>query len=121
MACFLARKNQLRFPPCPPRGGKRSKRLRPVAPHWYLDLIGVEPELQAQGRGAGLLGEWLARVDADSAASYLETDRAENRAFYERHGFDAVAEERILGVPVWRMWREARGCAGSRGGEPDVR
>jgi ribosomal protein S18 acetylase RimI-like enzyme len=83
-------------------------RLRPAEPHWYLDLLGVAPEAQARGHGGVLLAEWLARVDADGAPSYLETDRVEGRALYERAGYAVVGEERVLGARVWRMWRAAR-------------
>ena len=83
-------------------------RLRPVEPHWYLDLLGVAPDVQGQGHGGALLAELLERVDADDAPSYLETDRRASRAFYERAGYGVVGEERVLGVRVWRMQRPAR-------------
>ena len=47
-------------------------------------------------------------------SAYLETDRPENVAFYERAGFVAVGETRIFSVPVWRMQRPA--ASGARAG-----
>jgi ribosomal protein S18 acetylase RimI-like enzyme len=79
--------------------------LRPAEPHWYLDLLGVAPEHQGRGVGRALLSDLLVRVDAVGAASYLETDRRENLAFYESAGYAVLSEEQILGLPVWRMWR----------------
>ena len=40
------------------------------------------------------------------APAYLETDRELNLAFYKRFRFAVVAEENILGVRNWYMWRE---------------
>jgi hypothetical protein len=50
--------------------------------------------------------------------SYLETDRRENLAFYERAGFGVQSEEEIVGVPVWRR---ARPAAEKTVGGSDVR
>jgi len=74
-------------------------------PHWYLALLGVEPELQGSGVGAALLGAWLRLVDADGRGAYLETDTSRNVAFYERAGFRVKREIRLLETPVWFMER----------------
>jgi GNAT superfamily N-acetyltransferase len=84
------------------------ERVRPREPHWYLDLLGVEPGSQRRGVGGALLRAWLARVDADGAPSYLETDRRANLDFYARAGYEVVGTESILGTDVWRMWRPRR-------------
>jgi ribosomal protein S18 acetylase RimI-like enzyme len=77
----------------------------PTAPHWYLGTLGVDPSLQGRGVGTALAQSWLARVDHDGAAAYLETDRAENLAFYARLGFRPVASFSVLGAPVTAMER----------------
>jgi ribosomal protein S18 acetylase RimI-like enzyme len=82
--------------------------LHPQGPHWYLGTLGVEPLQQGRGLGHRLLADWLAEVDRGPAGAYLETDRPENVAFYQRAGFVALGETRIFSVPVWRMYREAR-------------
>jgi ribosomal protein S18 acetylase RimI-like enzyme len=85
----------------------------PVAPHAYLCTLGVDPAHQRRGAGRALLAAWLAALDRDGARAYLETDRAENVAFYGRAGFRVVGETPVLGVRVWRMERPAaRGAAG---------
>jgi GNAT superfamily N-acetyltransferase len=89
------------------------RRLRPAEPHWYLDLLGIEPGSQRRGLGSALLGRLLERVDEDGAPSYLETDRRENLPFYARAGYQLVAEERVLGTPVWRLWRPRSPRGGS--------
>ena len=80
--------------------------LHPRQPHWYLGTLGVDPLAQNGGAGRALLREFLARTDADGLPAYLETDRAENVAFYRRGGFEVSGCTEILGVRVWRMLRE---------------
>ena len=93
--------------------------LRPAEAHWYVHLLGVAPGAQGRGLGRALLRDLLVRVDAEGAASYLETDRPENLRFYEREGYAVVSEEQIVGVSVWRMWRAARAAHAT--GETHVR
>ncbi len=81
--------------------------LHPLEPHWYLGTLGIDPPEQGQGLGGALLGQWLQNVDREGAPAYLETDREDNLAFYERAGFRVQGEIAILGVPVWCMRRPA--------------
>lgn len=77
-------------------------------PHWYLLLVGVDPELQGRGAGAALVKDGLLQADQGDFPCYLETSEKRNLAFYERHGF-TVLEETVLGKggPVaWAMRRE---------------
>jgi ribosomal protein S18 acetylase RimI-like enzyme len=87
----------------------------PRDPHWYLATLGVAPDRQRQGIGTALLRRWLARVDADGIASYLETDRSENIPFYERAGFEVVTDARVFQTTVWLM---RRGGGARTNGEP---
>jgi ribosomal protein S18 acetylase RimI-like enzyme len=80
--------------------------VHPMTSHWYLAVVGVEPGAQGEGVGSGLVRHFVERVDADEESAYLETDRAENVAFYESFGFSVASELEILDVPVWRMWRD---------------
>jgi ribosomal protein S18 acetylase RimI-like enzyme len=92
--------------------------VHPAPPHWYLGALGVDPRRQRRGVGSALLREWLCRIDAENAPSYLETDRPENVAFYRRAGFEVTGELRIMEVRVWCMWRSPRDSAGSVGDAP---
>ena len=79
--------------------------------HWYLSVLGVEPDRQGQGVGGALLQPVLARADADHRPCYLETQKERNVPFYERHGFEVVVElpPEADGRPrMWTMRREAR-------------
>ena len=90
--------------------------VHPREPHWYLNVLGVDPPYQGQGIGSGLLAHWLVEVDRAAGFAYLETDRPENRPFYERVGFSVVDEIAVLGVTVWCMARTSRNAVNS----PDV-
>ncbi len=79
----------------------------PKEPHWHLGPVGVERPLQGKGVGGALLRAFCARMDAELATAYLETDKALNVAIYERFGFRTVAEDQILGIPNWFMVRNA--------------
>ena len=79
----------------------------PAEPHYYLPLVGVEPEWQGRGLGAALMRPILDRCDDERVPAYLEATTPRNRALYARHGFE-VTEEFSLGPgspPLWRMWR----------------
>jgi ribosomal protein S18 acetylase RimI-like enzyme len=84
-------------------------RLVPMA-HWYLMILGVDPDHQGQGVGSSLIAPTLARADTGGLRCYLETAKERNLAFYRRHGFEVRHEENIPGggPPVWMMVREPR-------------
>jgi GNAT superfamily N-acetyltransferase len=80
-------------------------------PHWYLQVIGAEPELQGSGVGAALLRSRLARVDEEGLAAYLESSKLTNVPIYEHFGFENIG---LLGLPqgappITKMWRRAVG------------
>jgi ribosomal protein S18 acetylase RimI-like enzyme len=77
----------------------------PQQRHWHLGPLGVLPQLQRLGIGSRMLEKCCEIVDQKKDAAYLETDRPENVPFYERFGFAVIAEEQILGVRNWFMWR----------------
>lgn len=81
-----------------------------IGPHWYLFVIGVEPLRQHQGIGSQLLAPTLARADASSVPCYLETDRAEDVLFYQKHGFRIHVEYSYpsAGPNGWTMIRDPR-------------
>lgn len=94
------------------RAEARAQRLHDrYAPtsHWYLAQIGVEPAHQRQGIASRLLQPMLAHLDAQGLPGYLETENAANIGFYERHGFQVVAEDASLlaGMHIWAMLRAA--------------
>jgi ribosomal protein S18 acetylase RimI-like enzyme len=79
----------------------------PDRPHAHFGPFGVEPELQGRGIGSVLLTEYTRRLDQAGEHSYLETEKPENVALYQRFGFEVIDEAEVVGVPNWFMWREA--------------
>jgi GNAT superfamily N-acetyltransferase len=80
----------------------------PREPHWYLGVLGVDPDRQGRGVGRALLARFTAFADAGREPAYLETDRPENVRFYARAGFRVAGELDVLGARVWRMERPPR-------------
>ena len=82
-------------------------RHHPEEPHWYLQMLGTEPEWQGKGIGSSLLAPILDRCDRTGEHVYLEASKEKNVPFYARHGF-VVTEEMHLpkGPTMWAMWRD---------------
>ena len=84
-------------------------RHRPREPHWYLSVLGTDPQHQGGGVASSLLRPVLERCDADELPAYLESSKPENVPFYERHGFKVVRQVDLAGgPPVWAMLRRVR-------------
>jgi ribosomal protein S18 acetylase RimI-like enzyme len=80
----------------------------PREPHFYVLVLGVDPPAQRGGIGRRLLGEVLAEADSERRIAHLETSRPENIGYYQKFGFDVVAELRGgPSAPVWVMTRPA--------------
>lgn len=76
-------------------------------PHWYLMVVGVDPDLQNRGVGSALIKEGLTQADQSGCPCYLETSEERNLAYYQRLGF-LVLETAMLGAggpPAWAMRR----------------
>lgn len=81
--------------------------LDPSEPHLHLGPIGVDPAVQGRRIGAQLMTLFCDELARHALPGYLETDRPENVAFYQRSGFKLIAEQRVLGVPNFFMIRRA--------------
>ena len=80
-------------------------RHEPPAMHWHVGPVGVTPLHQGHGIGTVLMHAVCHHIDGSAGLGYLETDRSQNVAFYERHGFVVGERESVLGVPNWFMTR----------------
>lgn len=72
----------------------------PEEHHWYLPMIGVEPNAQGRGLGAALMRHATARADADGVSAYLESSNPKNISLYERHGFEVMGRIQIGAAPL---------------------
>jgi ribosomal protein S18 acetylase RimI-like enzyme len=77
-------------------------------PHWYLLVVGVDPELAGRGLGSALVKEGLVLADQDSRPCYLETSLERNLSLYQRLGFTVldIASLGKGGPAAWAMRRE---------------
>jgi ribosomal protein S18 acetylase RimI-like enzyme len=86
------------------------ERRHPSTPqHWYLAVLGTDPDAQGRGLGSAVLSAMLEQCDRDGVPSYLESSKERNIDFYARHGFRVTGEIKLLRGPnVWPMWRDSR-------------
>ena len=86
------------------------KRVHPEEPHWYLAVIGSDPDVRGKGFGQALMRSRLDRCDAEHAPAYLESSKPENLPYYLRFGFAVTGEITLPngGPTLWPMWREPR-------------
>ncbi len=91
---------------------ERVRREAVNTPHWFLALIGVDPDLQGRGIGTSLMEVGHAPADAEGLPCVLETFTDADAAYYRRHGYEAVLETTIAnGVPLKAMVRRPRSGA----------
>lgn len=79
-------------------------------PHWYLTVLGVDPDVQRQGVGEALMRPIFDKADRDGVCCYLEAPTDGNARYYSRRGFDVVGDTTIpdSNVHIWFMRREPR-------------
>lgn len=83
------------------------KRLLPEFDTWYLGVVGTMPGSQGLGFGSAVVRPVLARADAAGVPQSLETCVPQNRALYEKWGFEVTGEFSVGDGPeVWVMVRQ---------------
>ena len=86
------------------------KSVHPEEPHWYLAVIGSDPDVRGKGFGQALMRSRLDRCDAEHAPAYLESSNPDNVPYYERFGFGVTGELTLPdgGPSLIPMWRAPR-------------
>lgn len=95
------------------KGGARSRLMRDaLKAHrpsfhswWYLQFIGVRPDVQRSGLGKAVVRAGLDLARAEASPVYVEVMNPQNLGFYRGNGFETVAEFDIPkgGPHVWAM------------------
>jgi len=78
---------------------KLHRKLVPY-PHWYLQIIGVDPVYQGLGFSSQLVRPVLERIDREQKPCFVETNTEKNVAIYRRSGFEVVSENKIPGTEI---------------------
>lgn len=60
--------------------------------HWYLWVLGVDPQQQGHGFGGKLVQMLLQQAREQNLPCYLETENPRNVPFYQQHGFRLKSE-----------------------------
>lgn len=78
-----------------------------VEPHYFIEVVGVDPDFQRRGVGTELITPVLHEADATGLGCFLFTATAANAAWYSSLGFETT--KRYNPTPtwpdVWAMWR----------------
>jgi ribosomal protein S18 acetylase RimI-like enzyme len=76
-------------------------------PHWYLELLAVDPKYQGQGFARMLLKPFLKHLDKKKLPIWLVTTTKRNLGFFEKFDF-SILEEIIIpntNIVSWFMVR----------------
>ena len=86
---------------------KRIEALKPKAPHFYIEHLGVDPATQRDGLGTALLNYVLGVCDRNGWMAYLEL-LAHLAPYYERFGFEVRKRCEIpeAGITLCSMVRD---------------
>lgn len=89
------------------------EKAHPEAPHYYLEIIGTDPQHQGKGYGRALITPMVDRADDEGVGMYLESSKESNVPYYSRFGFEVTStidhgRPGRGGPRMWLMWRDPR-------------
>ncbi len=88
------------------------EKRHPKEPHWYLQVIGTDPDKQGMGFGGVAMRRHLAIADASGLPCYLESSKEKNLPIYASFGFEVTEEIKLIGGPtLYAMWRKPKAAA----------
>ena len=80
---------------------------KPPQPHFYLDVISVDPQSQGKGLSKALLSQVhaISEQHPHSRGVALETQTEQNIAYYKRFGYGVYRITELDDVKTWFMFR----------------
>jgi ribosomal protein S18 acetylase RimI-like enzyme len=80
---------------------------RPGKPHYQLGLIGVDPQHGGNGFGSELMRAFHRMADANPSSTgiWLDTENPRNVPWYQKHGYQILAETPFHNLTIWGMFR----------------
>lgn len=83
---------------------------RPQEPVWFLNTVGVAPQVQGKGLGRAVLAPGIEAAAQAGYPAFLETSSESNVKFYERLGFQVTADIPLPdhGPRTWCMRKDPR-------------
>ena len=74
-------------------------------PHWYLSVIGVDPDYQGRGLGTRLMEPVMRLADEKKIEIYLECSKESNVSYYQRQKFEVLGTMYPKNGPVSHVMR----------------
>ena len=90
---------------------EKAKKSLNLDPHIHLLIMGVSQEYQGKGFGGKLIKAIIEKAEIEKKPIYLETQKEENVALYEKYGFSVkkkIILPEPLNLPMWLMLRDAK-------------
>jgi len=78
-------------------------------PHYYLNILGVDPAQQGKGIGSHIIQHGLAMCNEKGVPAYLECATEDNVRFYQKHDFKVIEDFMLpKGPKLWTMIYEPK-------------
>lgn len=88
------------------------EKQHPKERHYYLQVVGTDPQKQGKGFGSAVMRRQLTIADSQGMPAYLESSKEKNIPFYQSFGFKVTGEIKLLeGPTLYPMWRPVRAQA----------
>ncbi len=83
------------------------KENEPSSPHFYINILAVNPQNQGKGIGSAILSHihQMSEQHSDSHGVALDTQTQQNVDYYQRFGYRVSATAELENVKNWFMFR----------------
>ena len=90
---------------------EKAKKSLNLDPYIHLLIMGVSQEYQGKGFGGKLIRAIIEQAESEKKPIYLETQKEDNVALYEKYGFSVkkkIILPEPLNLPMWLMVRDIK-------------